>query len=168
MQIERTESPIGGITLVFESGTLYKLDFTDCEERMRLPANLREGKSGSIRREIDVYFEGDLEAITRIPVQTGGTPFQRKVWQALTAIRSGQTKTYSQIAASIEHPKAIRAVGAANGANPISIVVPCHRLVGADGSLTGYGGGLERKKWLLNHELKASPVAAVNRTPLAW
>jgi len=117
--------------------------------------NLTPGHT-PIRKQIDAYFEGDLKAITRIPVQTAGTKFQREVWKALITIEPGQTRTYGQIAATIERPKAVRAVGAANGANPVGIVVPCHRVIGADGSLTGYGGGMERKKWLLAHELKAS------------
>ena len=91
---------------------------------------------------------------------TGGTPFQREVWKALRAIPAGATKTYGQLAASLGCPTASRAVGAANGANPIGIVVPCHRVVGAHGKLTGYAGGLPRKRWLLDHESRFAPVAA--------
>ena len=87
-----------------------------------------------------------------IPWAAAGTPFQQQVWAALTGIEPGTTTTYGALAASIGRPRAVRAVGAANGRNPIAIVVPCHRLVGADGTLTGYGGGLERKRWLLAHE----------------
>jgi methylated-DNA-[protein]-cysteine S-methyltransferase len=103
-------------------------------------------------RRLRRYFEGDLGALDGIAWRTGGTPFQRKVWQALTAIRPGETRNYGALAATIRCPSAVRAVGAANGANPISVVVPCHRVIGADGSLTGYGGGVARKRWLLLHE----------------
>ena len=93
-----------------------------------------------------------LTPSTSVRTATGGTSFQRAVWRALRAIKPGTTKSYGQIAASIGRPTASRAVGAANGANPIAIVVPCHRVIGANGALTGYGGGLPRKRWLLDHE----------------
>jgi methylated-DNA-[protein]-cysteine S-methyltransferase len=93
-----------------------------------------------------------LTAIDSLPVKTGGTVFQRSVWAALRTIPTGKTTTYGRLAAGLSRPKAVRAVGMANGANPISIVVPCHRVIGADATLTGYGGGLERKRWLLQHE----------------
>ena len=98
------------------------------------------------------YFKGDLTAIDGLKVANGGTDFQRAVWKALRAIPAGGTITYGALAARLGRPKAARAVGLANGANPIAIVVPCHRVVGADGSLTGYGGGMARKQWLLAHE----------------
>jgi methylated-DNA-[protein]-cysteine S-methyltransferase len=158
LQTQKIPSPIGDILLVFDAEVLRALDFQDHEHRTHHFLRLHYGKvtlspgKTTITREIHAYFEGDPEALTRIPVKTGGTDFQRKVWQALTRIKPGKTKTYSEIASEIGHPKAIRAVGAANGANPISLVIPCHRVIGADGTLTGYGGGLHRKKWLLNHE----------------
>jgi methylated-DNA-[protein]-cysteine S-methyltransferase len=96
--------------------------------------------------------EGKLDAIDTIPVDTGGTDFQRTVWQALRGIPAGTTLSYGALAAKIGCPRSVRAVGHANGANPISVVIPCHRLIGADGTLTGYGGGLGRKRWLLAHE----------------
>ena len=105
-----------------------------------------------IRDALASYFAGDLRSIDRIEVATMGTQFQRDVWAALRTIRPGITLSYSALAARIGRPKAVRAVGAANGSNPISVVVPCHRVIGADGSLTGYGGGIERKRWLLSHE----------------
>jgi methylated-DNA-[protein]-cysteine S-methyltransferase len=160
LQIEKVPCPIGEILLVFDAVSLRALDFSDFEDRMHRLLKRHYGNvdltSGHtpIRKQIEAYFEGDLMAITRIPVQTAGTTFQRDVWKALTAIPPGTTKTYGEIAAGIERPKAVRAVGAANGANPVGIVVPCHRVIGADGSLTGYGGGMDRKKWLLAHELK--------------
>ena len=93
-----------------------------------------------------------MQAIDEIPVQTGGTPFQSNVWRALRAIPAGTTLSYGRMAHRLKCPLAVRAVGFANGSNPISLVIPCHRLIGSDGSLTGYGGGLERKRWLLEHE----------------
>src|SRR5262249_24110328 len=106
----------------------------------------------NLTRAISRYFAGELSAIDALPVETGGTPFQRDVWSALRNIPCGRTISYAQLAAIIGRPKAVRAVGLANGSNPIGVVVPCHRVIGADGSLTGYGGGIERKRWLLRHE----------------
>jgi methylated-DNA-[protein]-cysteine S-methyltransferase len=98
------------------------------------------------------YFAGSVNAIDGLPTATGGTEFQRMVWRALRQIPCGETISYATLARRIGRPAAVRAVGLANGANPISIVVPCHRVIGSDGSLTGYGDGLERKRWLLAHE----------------
>lgn len=103
---------------------------------------------------IAAYFAGELNAIDDLPVDTGGSPFQRDVWQALRTIPCGTTTSYGKLAARIGRPSAVRAVGLANGANPIAVVLPCHRVVGSNGSLTGYGGGIERKRWLLEHECK--------------
>lgn len=99
------------------------------------------------------YFDGDISALDELETATGGTDFQRTVWKALRTIPHGKTMSYTQLAYVIGNPKAARAVGLANGANPIAIVVPCHRVIGADGKLTGYAGGLEKKRWLLNHEI---------------
>jgi methylated-DNA-[protein]-cysteine S-methyltransferase len=101
---------------------------------------------------INSYFAGELTAIDTLPVQTAGTPFQREVWYALRRIPCGTTVSYGKLAEQIGRPSAVRAVGLANGSNPIGVVVPCHRVIGANGSLTGYGGGMERKRWLLQHE----------------
>lgn len=98
------------------------------------------------------YLGGELEALDRLPVDGGGTPFQREVWAALREIPAGTTWSYKKLAEHIGRPAAVRAVGLANGSNPLGIVVPCHRVIGSDGSLTGYGGGLPRKRWLLEHE----------------
>ncbi len=106
------------------------------------------GAVGALRR----YFEGRLDALDTLPVDPGGTPFQQQVWLALRHIRAGATWSYSELARAVDRPRAVRAVGAANGQNPLPLVLPCHRVIGADGSLTGYGGGLERKAWLLRHE----------------
>ena len=105
-----------------------------------------------IRRLVRRYFEGEIGCLAAIEWRTSGTAFQRTVWRGLTTIAPGETLSYGGLAMKLGCPNAVRAVGAANGSNPISIVVPCHRVIGADGSLTGYGGGLERKRWLLRHE----------------
>ena len=111
-----------------------------------------------MRAALDAYFAGELGRLDEISWRTAGTEFQRSVWQALTRIPVGETRSYGELAAAIGRPKAVRAVGAANGANPVSIVVPCHRVIGADGSLTGYGGGLPLKRKLLEHEAKVAGV----------
>ena len=119
--------------------------------------------------KLRAFFDGDINAIDDIPVETGGTPFQRDVWTALRQIPAGETWSYARLAHHVGRPAAVRAVGAANGANPIGVVVPCHRVIGADGSLTGYGGGMDRKAWLLAHERTPArslgrPVARASRT----
>ena len=139
------------------------LDFADYEERMYRLMRRRYGSGWrSAHRwpsvgldhavRIAAYFDGELTAIDAIPVKTAGTPFQLQAWAALRAIPAGAICSYGVQAARIGRPTAVRAVGLANGANPIGIVVPCHRVIGANASLTGYGGGIERKRWLLAHE----------------
>jgi len=164
LRLEKYSSPLSMLLVVTdEEGALRALDFTDYEERMhRLlrrhygSYDLQPGAApASVTEGLDAYFAGDMNAIDEIRVATGGTPFQRAVWQALRAIPAGTTQSYGQIAASCGHATASRAVGAANGSNPIAIVVPCHRVIGANGTLTGYGGGLPRKRWLLDHERQA-------------
>lgn len=159
--LDTTSSPLGPIlTVTDEQGVLRLLSFADGEagipRMLRLhygAIDLEPGHAPSVvRANIAAYFAGDLDALARIPWATGGTPFQRSVWSALSGIPAGTTVTYGVLAARLGVPRAVRAVGAANGANPISLVVPCHRLIGANGALTGYGGGLERKRWLLEHE----------------
>jgi methylated-DNA-[protein]-cysteine S-methyltransferase len=98
------------------------------------------------------YFAGEMNALDTLPIAFGGTAFQQTVWQALQTIPAGRTLSYGKLAAQIGNPKGMRAVGLANGANPIALIVPCHRVIGANGTLTGYGGGMERKHWLLRHE----------------
>lgn len=175
--VERIRTPIGAMLLVAdEAGHLCAADFHDYEQRMlRLLRQqyatfggraLRKGSiSGAIRERIDAYFNGDLNAIKHITVKTGGTDFQRRVWAALRDVAAGATETYGALAQRIGLPAAVRAVGAANGANPVSIIVPCHRLIGADGSLTGYGGGIDRKRWLLTHEGASFKGAPAKRLP---
>ncbi|MDP1753050.1 MAG: methylated-DNA--[protein]-cysteine S-methyltransferase, partial [Reyranella sp.] len=112
---------------------------------------------GGLTRGMHAYFKGDIAAIDKLPVETAGTPFQTSIWRALRKIGKGRTISYAELARRIGKPRAIRAAGLANGQNPISIVVPCHRVIGSDGSLTGYGGGLPRKQWLLEHEGALTP-----------
>ncbi len=159
--LEHFPTPIGVMLLVTdERERLRALDWEDHEQRMRRLLSrhygsawsLRPGSSPSVRAALDAYFAGDIGAIDRVPVETAGTPFQREVWAALRRIPAGDTMSYGALAATIDRHSAVRAVGRANGANPIGIVVPCHRVIGADTTLTGYGGGLERKRWLLRHE----------------
>jgi methylated-DNA-[protein]-cysteine S-methyltransferase len=154
-------SPIGAIQLVTDrAGVLRAVDFHDHEPRLlRLLAlhygatSLSTGRATeTVRAAFQAYFEGDLTALYDVPWATAGTEFQRTVWAALTRIPAGRTTSYGALAAAIGKPSATRAVGLANGSNPVAIVVPCHRVIGADGSLTGYGGGLPRKRWLLEHE----------------
>ncbi|PMR76560.1 methylated-DNA--[protein]-cysteine S-methyltransferase [Billgrantia endophytica] len=154
-------SPLGDMLLVTDSqGVLRALDFHDHEARMhRLLQRhygeyaIEPGRAPDLILEgLTSYFAGDPQALVDIPVMTGGTDFQRRVWQALRQIPAGTTTSYGQLAAAVGRPGASRAVGLANGANPVSIVVPCHRVIGANGTLTGYGGGLPRKRWLIEHE----------------
>ena len=107
---------------------------------------------GGLSDKLLAYFDGDLAIIDTLPTATAGTPFQREVWQALRTIPCGQVMHYGQLAVKLGRAGAARAVGAANGSNPVSIVVPCHRVIGSNGTMTGYAGGVERKEWLLRHE----------------
>jgi methylated-DNA-[protein]-cysteine S-methyltransferase len=167
-QIDTLATPVGEMLVVSdEQERLRALGWTDLEDRLQrqLAAaygralSLRSGPtSATIREALHGYLEGKLDAIDVIAVETGGTPFQRAVWEELRRIPAGTTLSYRDLAIRIGRPKAVRAVGHANGANPIGVVVPCHRLVGSDGSLTGYGGGLHRKRWLLDHEAAARGV----------
>jgi O-6-methylguanine DNA methyltransferase len=156
---EQVLSPIGTILLVSDTKALYALDFEDFERRaLRLlhryhgPCELVPGRMAGVAERIDAYFAGEVTALDPIPVQTGGSAFQRRVWCALRGIPAGSSVSYGRLAAEIGAPTASRAVGLANGANPVALVIPCHRVIGANGSLTGYGGGLWRKAWLLQHE----------------
>ncbi len=161
LTLTRYAAPVAELLLVTDSdGALRALDFVDYQERMhRLLARhygsftLVEGDApGAITAALDAYFAGHLTALDSVPVATGGTEFQRSVWAALRRIPAGKTQGYGALAAQLGKPGAARAVGLANGLNPIGIVVPCHRVIGASGALTGYAGGVERKRWLLEHE----------------
>ena len=158
---DQLKTPIGIALLVTDAeGVLCALDWEDYEARMTELLRRQHGtvvlKNGcapqAIRAAMSAYFDGDLNSLGTIAWRLAGTPFQRKVWTALTKIRAGTTMSYGALASDLKMPKAVRAVGHANGANPLSVVVPCHRLIGANGSLVKYGGGLSRKRWLLAHE----------------
>lgn len=156
--IDEIASPIGRITIAVRAGRLCALEFGRARVLCTLASRFGNQRPvwardpAGFSTKIRAYLAGDLAAVDRIPVDAGGTPFQRRVWQALRRIRAGRTRSYGDLAHALGLGAAARAVGAANGRNPISIVVPCHRLVGGDASLTGYGGGLWRKRWLLRHE----------------
>jgi methylated-DNA-[protein]-cysteine S-methyltransferase len=159
--VDRLKTPIGTALLVTDAdGALRALDWEDFEARMKDllrrqlgTIGLKDGRAPhAIRSALSGYFDGDLGRLRAIEWQVAGTPFQRKVWTALAKIPAGTTMSYGALASRLKMPKAVRAIGHANGANPISVVVPCHRLIGANGSLVKYGGGLHRKRWLLRHE----------------
>jgi methylated-DNA-[protein]-cysteine S-methyltransferase len=161
--IDRINTPIGELLIVADQdGNLRAVDWTDHQARMRRLLRLHYGENGmrleptanpkGLTRAISAYFAGELTAIDVLPVQTAGTTFQREVWRALRKISCGTTISYAKLAQRIGRPAAVRAVGLANGSNPVGVVVPCHRVIGSNGSLTGYGGGIERKRWLLEHE----------------
>jgi methylated-DNA-[protein]-cysteine S-methyltransferase len=161
--IDRLATPVGELVIVADGdGRLRAIDWTDHETRMRRLLDRYYGRvrytlspardPGGLTKAMRMYFEGDIAVIDTLPVETTGTPFQRSVWQALRKIRRGTTISYAELARRIGNPRAVRAAGLANGQNPIGIVVPCHRVIGSNGTLTGYGGGLPRKKWLLEHE----------------
>lgn len=161
LRLGRLATPIGEALLVTdEAGYLRALDWSDYEPRLARLLRLHYGSMAvepgaapaAMTRRLQDYFAGDLESLSAIEWRTAGTPFQRAVWGALVTIPPGETLSYGGLAIKLGCPKAVRAVGLANGSNPVSVVVPCHRLIGADGSLTGYGGGLARKRWLLTHE----------------
>lgn len=161
LNLDRIATPTGEVLLITDAeGAVRALDFAGYEARMmRLlgrhwpRATLVEGRAPTaVRSAVEAYFKGDGAALDGLKVRTNGTEFQRSVWAALRAIPHGETRTYGQLAAAIGKPKAVRAAGLANGQNPIAVIVPCHRVIGANGTLTGYAGGIERKRWLLEHE----------------
>jgi methylated-DNA-[protein]-cysteine S-methyltransferase len=169
LHIERFNTPIGHMLIVTDSGgRLRAAGWVEHEDRMQswlrqeyAETAIQSGDArhdSTAKRALEAYFEGDLKAISDVPTMANGTPFQREVWAALRLIPVGFTTSYGALAAKLGRPAAVRAVGLANGANPIPIVVPCHRVIGANGSLTGYGGGLGRKRWLLAHESAGKPL----------
>jgi methylated-DNA-[protein]-cysteine S-methyltransferase len=180
--VDEVQTPLGAFALIVDQRhRLRAAGFVEGHDRMaRLLASLRgaEGATlsprqnpGGVTRALKSYLAGDIDALEALPVAPRGTEFQRQVWRALRRVAPGTTASYAEVARQVGRPAAVRAVGLANGANPIALVVPCHRVIGADGSLTCYGGGLHRKRWLLRHEgcgvpdeqlclsLDASPVA---------
>ena len=162
LTLDRLATPVGTALLVTdEAGLLRAFNWTDYEPAMRAwigrhyPASrLGEGRS-PWRGAFEGYFAGDAAALEAVSWTASGTPFQLSVWNALCTIPAGQTLSYARLAQRIGRPTAVRAVGLANGANPVAVVVPCHRVIGTNGSLTGYGGGLHRKRWLLDLEAAA-------------
>jgi len=155
-------TPIGELCIVTDdAGHLRACDWRDYEARtLKLlgryyprGVELRDARGPAhVMSAFEAYFAGQTRALDALEVNLAGTEFQRSVWNALRAIPAGQTTSYGELAQRLGRPRAIRAVGLANGANPIGVVLPCHRVIGASGSLTGYAGGLERKRWLLHHE----------------
>jgi methylated-DNA-[protein]-cysteine S-methyltransferase len=159
LSLDCFESPIGALTVAERDGRVCLLHFGGSEADARATLtrwypNDRPGTSRQprIRKTLHRYFDGDVHVLGEMPVELNGTPFQRRVWTALRSIPAGTTMSYGELARRIGHGSAVRAVGAANGANPVAVIVPCHRVIGSNGTLTGYGGGLERKRWLLAHE----------------
>jgi methylated-DNA-[protein]-cysteine S-methyltransferase len=162
--VERLVTPVGPLLLTHDGEALWNIAFEDREER-RAGELARHASGATVRmmrkrsifaKALHDYFEGDVQAIDGLRVAVMGTPFQRKAWTALRRIPAGTTRSYGEQAVRIGHDNAARAVGRANGLNPVSIVVPCHRLVGSNGALVHYGGGLERKRWLIDHEQRAT------------
>jgi methylated-DNA-[protein]-cysteine S-methyltransferase len=148
------ETPVGTVEIAVDEGSLVSLQFVDTS---RAPPDEPSGVAERLR----AYFAGDVAAIDDLPVRFDrGTPFQREVWAALRTIPAGETISYAELARRVGRPGAFRAVGAANGQNPVGVVVPCHRVIAADGTLGGYGGGLDRKRWLLAHEAAPAPKEA--------
>ncbi len=165
MERLQLESPIGNLTCLVRNEVLVGVEFEARPEtvrpgatveyvRRRFPGEeIRDVREAAgVRAAFEKYFGGDADALDPLAVDPGGTPFQAKVWLALREIESGKTWSYAQLAERVGSPAAVRAVGAANGANPIPLVLPCHRVIGKDGKLVGYGGGMDRKVWLLCHE----------------
>ncbi len=161
--VDRTATPTGRLVLMADrDGKLRLIDWPDQRLRLQRQLDRQFGKGryrltpardpGGLSTAMRRYFEGDLSAIDELPVKAEGTPFQQRVWKALRKIKCGTTLSYAELARRIGHPTAVRAVGLANGQNPVGVVVPCHRVIGSNGKLTGYGGGLPRKRWLLAHE----------------
>jgi methylated-DNA-[protein]-cysteine S-methyltransferase len=157
--LSTVDSPIGPLTIAVRGARLCVLHFGADQASVRAslarwypgetPADAANPRVGDA---LQAYFNGRLEALDAVDVELNGTPFQVRVWEALRSIPAGSTTSYGALARRIGTPQAVRAVGAANGANPVAVVVPCHRVIGSNGSLTGYGGGLDRKRWLLRHE----------------
>lgn len=168
LTLDRYATPIGEMLLATgDDGVLRALDLYGDEARMTPHLHRQYGKDlkitrgrvpKAVRNALDDYFKGKLDALDEIECQADGTEFQQGVWAALRKIPAGQTLSYGALAKQLGQAKAVRAVGLANGSNPIPLIIPCHRVIGSDGSLTGYGGGLERKRWLLAHEGRFSPL----------
>jgi methylated-DNA-[protein]-cysteine S-methyltransferase len=165
IQIDCIDSPIGPLTVAERGARVCLLHFgadgetIDATLERWHPGEPRDRRPiAGVRGVLERYFGGECAVIDTVAVELNGTEFQKRVWQALRRIPSGSTLSYGELARRVGEPAAVRAVGAANGANPVALVVPCHRVIGSDGSLTGYGGGLDRKRWLLVHEGVVAPA----------
>jgi methylated-DNA-[protein]-cysteine S-methyltransferase len=170
LKVSEIETPVGAVRVVVGENGACALDFSDRwdETRRRLEKRFgsvefdRVDRIPGVTNRIRAYLKGAADALEAVAVDPGGTPFQQKVWSALRKIPAGRTLSYGSLARRIGRPTGARAVATANAANPISIVIPCHRVIGSDGSLRGYAGGVERKRWLLEHEgvfTDSSPAA---------
>ncbi len=156
-------SPIGRILFASDARAICALDFEEYQQRMKSLLTRRferlvfqrDSDPLNLKQRLEQYFDGNVRALDHVAVDTGGSWFQQQVWRALREIPAGETWTYAQLAARVGRPQAARAVGHANSLNPVAIIVPCHRVIGASSALTGYAGGLERKRWLLEHERSA-------------
>jgi methylated-DNA-[protein]-cysteine S-methyltransferase len=152
-----TESPIGPLTLTAVDGVLTGVHMHEARHSPEVSPEWERDDAAfkDVVAQLDAYFAGEQRQFD-VPMALEGTEFQRRVWAGLCEIPYGETISYGELARRVGNPKASRAVGLANGRNPVAIIVPCHRVIGADGSLTGYGGGLDRKVWLLEHERKVA------------
>ncbi len=165
LYFDHLDTPIGPLLLVGDGEGLVYIGLPRHGASQPAPpdATVSKPKLHAAVRELDEYFAGTRRQFD-VPLRPSGTPFQLEVWGALLTIPYGETASYADIARRIRRPRAVRAVGAANGANPLSIIVPCHRVIGSHGDLTGYGGGLPAKRWLLAHERKHAPVPTLTLT----
>lgn len=158
--IEKIASPLGTIVVIARDKVVYSLDFHDYEARMMGLLRKRYGQvelqqndnASVVSQALERYFAGNITALAGIKILAKGTDFQQSVWAELQKIPAGSTCSYAAIATAIENPKAVRAVGMANAQNPIALIIPCHRVIATNGTLSGYAGGVERKHWLLAHE----------------
>jgi methylated-DNA-[protein]-cysteine S-methyltransferase len=165
IQLASVTSPVGPLTIAACDNRVCAVWFGHEDDARRLisrwypkePFTSTRDPGGAVAA-LRSYFSGDLAALDALKIELHGTTFQQRVWEHLRCVRAGTTASYRDVARAIGAPSAVRAVGAANGANPIPIIVPCHRIIGSNGSLTGYGGGLDRKRWLLAHEGQRSLV----------
>ena len=162
--IDAIDSPVGVLTIAERAGRVCLLHFgpdgpsIDQAFERWYPGEPRARQPlAGLKALLERYFKGETGVLDAIAVELNGTPFQQNVWKALRRIPCGSTISYAELAKRIGEPAAVRAVGTANGANPVAVIVPCHRVIGSNGKLTGYGGGLDRKQWLLEHEGVVSP-----------
>ena len=160
VDLATVDSPIGKLTVAARGSKVCLVHFGPESEKVRAalsswyPDHAIEPAAdpGGVVAVLGRYFAGDMTSLDEVEVELHGTDFQQRVWLALRSVAAGTTSSYAELARKVEAPAAVRAVGAANGANPVAVVLPCHRIIGSNGTLTGYGGGLDRKRWLLNHE----------------